>query len=594
PQLVLTQNSDPHWYIVSRVPTAIWTWEQIARHKFEGMVLLLLLLVFAFGSWRIAVNRTIRAQLDELYQKRLSEALDESERRNTAVVEASDDAIMTCTENGAIRHVNRATAKMFQMEREDMNGRDIGEFVMDPKQISERLPDGEIRLMERDRFETYAVRATGEGFPAEMTVTPIHAEGQGRYSIFIRDISLRRSIEERLKRLANYDPLTGLANRALLIDHLDRILSDTSPGQEPYAVIMGDLDDFRIVNDTLGHVIGDETLKVAAGRIHQQNPSGGLACRFGGDEFVLVIPCRGDHALPGQVCESIIQAFDTPVVVASHRLHIGISLGVAFAQSKHDTATSLLQMADTAMYSAKEAGRNMFRVFSRAMHENMAKHLNIQSRLAGALERGDLRLMFQPLIDARSKRVIGAEALMRWRDRDLGDVGPQDFIPVAESSGQIIEFGAWALEEAGRLARQWRDVSPDFHVAVNISPVQLIGSDIAATVRSVLARHDLAPDALDVEITEGLLIKDPVEAESTLRSLSETGVSISIDDFGTGYSSLSYLQRYPFTTLKIDREFVMGLPDSRDSRTLVTAVLALAGGQGLKVVAEGVETEGQA
>ena len=593
PGVVGTSNSDTYWVLVSYLPLSVWYYDQFIEHIPEALATFLVILALGLGSWRIAISRALREQMDSLYHRRLVDALNESERRNTAVVEASDDVVMTCTEKGYIRHANQAAETVFNVPQVDLVGRELTEFLMDPDAISMRQPDGERLLLECERFETYAVRATGEGFPAEINVTSIQTEGYTRFSVFVRDITLRRSYEERLKRLANYDPLTGLSNRVMLLDHLTNVLDGNLGPEGPYALIMGDLDDFRIVNDTLGHVVGDEALKEAADRIHQKAPSGSLACRFGGDEFVLVVPCRGDRDVPAMVCDSILNAFEQPLEVAGHRLYVGISLGVAFAESGQDTATGLLQMADVAMYAAKDSGRNTYRTFTKDMHEDSARRLAIQTRLAGAQARGDISLDYQPLIDAKTSRIIGAEALLRWTDAELGEIGPTEFVPVAESTGLIIDFGEWALNEACRHAREWREHIPNFHVAVNISPVQLIGSDVVSSVKTALLKYGLDPDALEVEITEGLLIKDPHEALITLNELANIGVKISIDDFGTGYSSLSYLHRFPFTTLKIDRIFVMDLPESEDSRSLVTTVLALAQRSNLKVIAEGVETQGQ-
>ena len=591
--IVATDNSDPYWLLVSRVSLASWYVDQVLEHVPEIVVTVLVLALFGLGSWRMASSRAEHEVMDSQYRQRLVDALNESEHRNTAVIEASDDVVFTCTEGGFIRHANHAAQTVFNVPQVDLIGREISEFIMDPGSISVRQPDGERKLMERERFEAYAVRGTGEGFPAEITVTPLSTGGYTRFSIFIRDITLRRSYEERLKRLANYDPLTGLSNRVMLLDHLDAVLKDNVAPNGPYAVILGDLDDFRIVNDTLGHVVGDEALKEAAGRIHQKAPPGSIVSRFGGDEFVIVTPCQGDRALPQVICDQLLSAFERPLEVAGHRLYVSISLGIAFADTENDTATGLLQMADVAMYAAKDSGRNTFKVFTHDMHEQAARRLAIQTRLAGAMARGDISLVYQPLVAGDTHRIVGAEALLRWKDEELGPIGPGEFVPIAESTGLIIEFGQWALDQACQHAVQWRETVPDFYVAVNISPVQLIGSDIVSTIKSTLGKNGLPPNGLDVEITEGLLIKDPVEAEETLNELAEVGVHLSIDDFGTGYSSLSYLQRFPFTTLKIDQMFVAGLPDEEDSRSLVEIVLALAQRSRLKVVAEGVETLGQ-
>ncbi|MEG3619558.1 EAL domain-containing protein [Magnetovibrio sp. PR-2] len=592
--VVVSQNSDPYWVLISRAPQFFWYQHRLLDHIPGALVVLAIVLGLGYFSWRLSYQRASRSQSDGVYKRQLEEALSESEHRSTAVVEASDDVVLMCTETGLIRHANKAAERVFNVPAVDLIGREVTEFLMEPITIALRSADGTHRLQERERFETYAVKGTGDGFPAEITSTPVHTKGNTRFSVFIRDITLRRSYEERLKRLANYDPLTGLANRVLLLEHLRDVLQGDHGPDGPYAVILGDLDDFRIVNDTLGHVVGDEALKEVAGRIYQKAPAGSLASRFGGDEFVLVVPCRGNRDVAAEVSQSILQAFERPLEVAGHRLYSSISLGVAFTEHKDDTATGLLQMADTAMYAAKDAGHNTFRMFSKSMHDDAARRLAIQTRLAGAQGRGDIFLNYQPLVDAKSERIIGAEALMRWTDAELGPIGPAEFIPVAESTGLIIDFGEWALYQACELASEWRKSIPNFHVAVNISPVQLIGADIVSTVQSALLKNKLPPEALEIEITEGLLIKDPLEAEKILDELADIGVSISIDDFGTGYSSLSYLQRFPFTTLKVDRMFVQDLPESEDSCSLVSTVLALAERSNLKVIAEGVEEQSQA
>ena len=594
PGVVLSENSDAYWVLVSHVPQFLWYQHYLIDHIPAALAIILILLGLAYLSWRLAYQRAMRMQIDFVYKRQLENALSESEHRSTAVVEASDDVVLMCSEKGLIRHANKAVERVFNIPAVDMIGREVAEFMMDPATVAVRVPDGTYRLQERERFETYAVRGTGDGFPAEITSIPVKTEGNTRFSIFIRDITLRRSYEERLKRLANYDPLTGLANRVLLLDHLAEVLHGNRGPEGPYAVILGDLDDFRIVNDTLGHVVGDEALKEVSGRIYQKAPAGSLASRFGGDEFVLVVPCRGERGLAAEVCRSILQAFERPLEVAGHRLYTSISLGVAFAEHADDTATGLLQMADTAMYAAKDGGHNTYRMFSKSMHDEAARRLAIQTRLVGANDRGDIFLNYQPLVDAKTERIIGAEALMRWTDAELGPIGPAEFVPVAESTGLIVEYGEWVLHQACEHASNWRETIPNFHVAVNISPVQLIGGDIVSNVKSALLKYKLPPEALEIEITEGLLIKDPIEAEKILDELADIGVSISIDDFGTGYSSLSYLQRFPFTTLKVDRMFVKDLPDNEDSCSLVSTVMALAERSNLKVIAEGVEEQTQA
>ncbi|MEI8055904.1 MAG: EAL domain-containing protein [Actinomycetes bacterium] len=411
------------------------------------------------------------------------------------------------------------------------------------------------------------------------------------------DNTLQQGLERQLSHKATHDSLTGLPNRALLHDRLTQALIRAQRTGRLVAVMFVDLDHFKEVNDTLGHAAGDQVLISVSRRLVRACRASDSVTRFGGDEFVLVVEDVDSLDNVRRVAQRVLDSMASPVVVDGTELFFGVSVGVAVAAGDVPAAQQvegLLRDADTAMYRAKEAGRNTFVLFDPDMRERVASRLALTTALRHAVNRGELRLLYQPQFDCDSDRVVGAEALVRWHQADHGVVSPSEFIEAAEESGVIVEIGAWVLDEACRQAAEWQQKAPnDFIVNVNLSPRQLADPNVVSLVRHTLARHGLDPSRLGLEITESALMDDPEASARTLEELHEIGVRISVDDFGTGYSSLAYLQRFPVDVLKIDRFFISRIPHDDKTAALVRGIVGLADSLGLTTVAEGVETEDQ-
>jgi diguanylate cyclase (GGDEF)-like protein len=360
------------------------------------------------------------------------------------------------------------------------------------------------------------------------------------------------------------------------------------------AVLFVDLDGFKKVNDTAGHEAGDALLCSVARRLASCVAEDDTLARVGGDEFVIVVSSYDDTADLIALARQILETIAVPFAVAGNEYYLGASIGISLFPEDGQDVPTLMRNADSAMYSAKQRGRNNFQFFTAELNQHLQRRFAIEQRLRRALAAGELSLVYQPIIDSRGGRTVGAEALLRWYNRELGDVSPVEFIPVAEDTGLILAIGNWVLEHACEQLAQWRStLAPDLVIAVNLSPRQF-NDGLVERIEGCLARCGLAADALELEITERLLMSDSETVLPMLRALSNMGVRISVDDFGTGYSSLSYLKRFPLHNLKIDRSFVAGLPDHRDSIAITQAVVAMAHSLGMNVTAEGVETTAQA
>ena len=402
----------------------------------------------------------------------------------------------------------------------------------------------------------------------------------------------RQRSEHELRHQSLHDPLTGLPNRVLFVDRLRHALSRAQRSEETLAVLFLDLDQFKVINDSLGHEAGDLVLQDVALRLSEQLRANDTLARFGGDEFVVLCEGLDDSAEAMLVGERLRAVLAEPCRIGGHEHFISASIGVAVSNGsdvgRHD---ALLRDADAAMYRAKAAGRDRCELFDEVMRERVVKRLETENDLRRGIDEGELRLFYQPLISLGDDRVAHCEALVRWEHPQRGLVSPAEFVPVAEDSGLIIPMGEWVLDEACRQAAAWQ---PDgMRVAVNLSAVQVGQPGIADTVSKALARHALSPDRLTLEITETALIEDPDGAARTLEELAELGVHIALDDFGTGYSSLSSLKRFPLALIKLDRSFIADLRVGTRDAAIVESVVAMARSLGLATVAEGVETEQQ-
>ena len=443
--------------------------------------------------------------------------------------------------------------------------------------------------------EIWNRRKDGDVYPELVSISRVlDADGEiGHYIAIVTDISEHKANEAHIHRLAHFDALTGLPNRSLLADRVAQSLSRVERNTEPLALVFLDLDRFKNVNDSLGHRIGDELLIQVAERLRRALRDEDTVSRLGGDEFILVLPNTNPDGA-AHVAEKIIKEVAAPYHIEHHELNVTASLGIAMYPTDGDSYEALSMCADTAMYRAKQGGRNTFRFFTREMQERSDRTLQLENALRRALELDQLELHYQPQISLADGRVIGVEALLRWTHPELGRVSPGDFIPIAEESGLILPIGEWVLRMAVCQMQLWQDAGlPTMVMAVNLSAVQFRQSRLPEFVSRTLAEFDLSPEHLELELTEGVAMDNPLGAITVMNDLHERGVRMSIDDFGTGYSSLSYLKRFKVYKLKIDQSFVRDLSTDPEDAAIVEAIIGLSRSLGLKTIAEGVETAEQ-
>ncbi|PLK49229.1 bifunctional diguanylate cyclase/phosphodiesterase [Uliginosibacterium sp. TH139] len=441
-------------------------------------------------------------------------------------------------------------------------------------------------------------REDGVEIPVEIISVPYEDRGQTLVLSQIIDIQARKAQEAALQRSAMLDEETGLFNRSTLRQLLGGLLEDSATSGRHTALLLIDIDHFRRINETLGHSVGDQLLRLVATRLQGLQGVHDILARFGGDEFVLVVPDLDPASAAEEadrLARLLLLTLATPFPLEPFRITLKASIGIAFGPSHGLDAESLLSAADTALHSAKDAGRNRYCVFEAQMSAQSRDALLIDEALQQAIARKEFRLVYQPIVEARSRRLCKVEALLRWTNPTLGFVPPDRFIPIAEESGQIIDIGTWVLQEAARQAHAWAgQVGAPSCISVNVSAAQLTDPDFMATMEDALARSGAAASMLEVEMTERVLIEEADTVIRVLEALHARGLGSSLDDFGTGYSSLSYLTRFHLRTLKIDRAFVNGIEHDARNLALVRAIIAMGHSLGMQIVAEGVETEEQA
>ncbi len=402
------------------------------------------------------------------------------------------------------------------------------------------------------------------------------------------DITEQRQAEARIQHLARHDALTDLPNRIEFLEQMAKTEAAFTRG-EMAAVLYIDLDHFKAVNDTLGHAVGDEVIKQAAVRLWGTTRETDLLARLGGDEFALLLRPLDGVDTAARVADRIVKAMRAPMNIGGQQVEIGASVGIAVGPGDGSTTDQLVKNADLALYKAKSEGRSTYHFFETGMDAELQQRRSIEGGLRMALQRNELRLMFQPLLGLKENRVICVEALLRW-DHDDRTISPTEFIPVAEETGLIVPIGEWVLHEACKAAASWPG---DVRVAVNLSPVQFRSKDLVNQVKTALTEARLDPRRLELEITESLLLTDNESTIAALHEFRAMGVRISMDDFGTGYSSLSYLRSFPFDKIKIDRSFMRDLTTRKDSQAIIQAVIGLGQALGMSTTAEGIETEEQ-
>ncbi|WP_144289993.1 bifunctional diguanylate cyclase/phosphodiesterase [Ideonella sp. A 288] len=546
-------------------------------------------------------NRLVNAER-ELARKngelrRLSAVLRKDLHLAHRVLQSSGEAVVVTDHDRRVVDVNQAFTAITGFTKAEQLGtvHALGEPGQHPVGFIDAIWD-QVARTGSWQGECTGRRKGGESFPRWLTVSAVPDDSGAlrHYVINFSDITRLKHAEERWQRLAFYDSLTHLPNRVLFKDRLQQAMARARRDIGPLALLFIDLDEFKIVNDSLGHDAGDQLLCIAARRIEACVRQADSLARLGGDEFTVIMHGSPSESDVLHVCEKIIQAINLPFDIGGQSVRIGASIGIARFPNDGSEPDTLIKNADTAMYAAKSAGRNTSRYYSPALGEDIARQLKVKTQIAQGLQRGEFTLELQPVVDLAGGLVRSLEALLRWNHPERGPIAPDQFIPIAEDSGLIVELGEFVVRQAVQLARELRsDTWPQARVAVNVSRRQLAAPGLADFIVGELDRCGLPGSALIVEVTESMVMSDIDHAAQVLNRLREAGVSAAIDDFGTGYSSLNSLRRLPVEFLKIDKTFVADVDVSRESESIISAISAMAHGLGLNIVAEGVERQGQ-
>ncbi|MGA7800976.1 MAG: EAL domain-containing protein [Gammaproteobacteria bacterium] len=525
--------------------------------------------------------------------------LSDSETRIRAILDGVDEGIVTVDEAGNIETVNPAAERIFGYRSAALAGREVTVLIPDAREhlvagVSEEGGGeaGKARLSATQ--ECVGRRSDDTRFPIEVRASEMHIGGRRRWIATVNDITQRKLNEQRIVHVASHDPLTDLPNRALLQDRIQQAIAHAHREGHRIAVLFIDLDKFKTINDSLGHEIGDRLLQAVARRIHGHLREIDTVARQGGDEFIVVLPSINDASDAVTTADKILASLAEPYQVNGHELHSSASVGISLYPDDGTDVDVLLKDSDTAMYHAKDSGRNTYRFYTPAMNAMAAERLSLETSLRNALDRQEFLLHYQPIVDLRDGRIRSMEALLRWQISGGEWVSPARFVPVAEDIGLIGAIGEWVLATACRQLQQWQASGcPIERIAVNLSLRQLRHRDPVESIGKVLQQTGVSPSCLELEITESVLMDNPEETVDILNGLSAMGVGLSVDDFGTGYSSLSYLKRFPINRLKIDMSFIRDVANDPDDAAIVTAVVAMAHSLGLRVTAEGVESEEQ-
>lgn len=529
---------------------------------------------------------------------RLAEAnLRSSEALLNSIVNTAADGILMIDETGMLEFVNAAVERMFGWKPLELIGQNI-DCLMPTRhrnshqQLISEIVQGNSELRIGVGREVKAQRKNGDVFPIELSLGAMRIDGRIKYAGILRDITERKRADERILHLANYDELTGLPNRALFTQLLEQALSESKFAQKQVAVLFIDLDRFKLINDSLGHNSGDFVLRQIAKRLTEVLPRRGTIARFGGDEFVVLMRDCGIPAEAASAAQKMLAAIAQLLQIEGNEYQLTASIGISAFPGDGENAQTILKHAGVAMSRAKEQGKNNYQFYSSQMNKHSFERLVLERFLRHALEQGEFEVYYQPKINLVTGCVTGMEALLRWMQPAMGMISPVKFIPLAEETGLIVPIGAWVLRAACAQNRAWQlQGLPPLRVAVNLSARQFADDDLHAIIVSILAETELAPEFLELEITESVTMDNPEHAAALLHRLKALGISLAIDDFGTGYSSLSYLKKFPIDNVKIDRSFIMNIPDDEDDIAITKAVIAMAHSLRLKVIAEGVESE---
>jgi diguanylate cyclase (GGDEF)-like protein/PAS domain S-box-containing protein len=546
-----------------------------------------------------AIERELREAISRIAQRQAEQKVSIL----SLAVEQSPVSVVITDADGIIEYVNPKFEYISGYLAEEAIGRQLGFTLLSNASHVTKATHTESRALwthirEAGRWggEQCSVHKDGMLYWEYVNISPLKNDNKDiiRFVAVQEDITVRRSYEEQLRNQAYYDELTGLPNRTMIMETINHAIANSNNTSLPLALLCIDLDHFKNVNDTLGHEIGDKLLIQAASRLAGMVSSVQLLGRPGGDEFFILLPEVESNKPIQAMIDSIMNTFVAPFIINEYPHYITASIGAATYPEHSTDPHTLLKHAELAMYQAKKAGRNQCQFFNEAINAKLNERVAVESGLRDVVERNELELLYQPILDCNTNEVTQCEALLRWKTSDGGYIMPDVFIPIAEDSGLIKQLGEWVIQQACKdLKYLHQTVSANMKFAINISPNQLKEANFSQMIAAKLDEHKLSPEMLELEITESVLIHDLGETKANLDALCHRGMHLSIDDFGTGYSSLGYLQKYPFSTLKVDRSFVSQIEANNNNAKLTETIITMAHNLGMKVVAEGVETEDQ-
>lgn len=519
-----------------------------------------------------------------------------SAQRIQTILNAMEEGLVMLNADGSIVSTNNAMSVIFGYEQSEFMGMGLQELLTSEtftnakniRDILNEQVDG-VNVYKADEMGRCK---DGSSLPLKIDIREVFLEQEKHYTVLFRNVSEQYEAEKLIRHMAWHDSLTGLANRNLLSERLDEALKMARRLKKQVAVMILDLDKFKPVNDLFGHAAGDKLLKVVAERLQNCAREVDTVARLGGDEFAIILTNIEDEKNIILIADRIINSIQKPAEIDGNVLQIGTSIGISFFPNDADTPVELIRMADVALYQAKDDGRRLFRLYDEQMDADTKAQKQLEIDLNKALENEELLLHYQPQFDASSNKIVGAEALIRWNHSEKGMIPPYQFIPVAELCGLMIPIGQWVLNTACKAAKKWQDQGlQKIRISVNISVRQFHAENFVQTIEDAINNSGLDPKWLELEITEGMVIKNTDNVVTKLEQLKALGVYLSIDDFGTGYSSLAYLKKFPVDRLKIDQSFIRNIHEDNDDAAITDAVIRLGHSLGLIVVGEGVETE---